>query len=305
MRLFQDAAGTIPAYLPGHPVGLVKRMAGTVDAVQATALSRPTLAQWPKSGRRNLLRYSTGAAGWVANGATPPVVTNGVTHLGQVCGSVMFDQTMPANHSQCRSDLRADIPAPVTTGSVYTGSWFISLSRALTGSERLRFIVTSGGRSVSIIDLTAANSGPYVGAWLRVSNTGADPDASANVFPSVFISTVLTAPVTVYMRQVQLERGAVMTGYQDVVSDYDITEAGVKGIFHLSNDGGDSLSLTLPAGTYGRAAIDAAGLIVVDTVVDPTNGLVVQNQRDAIHRLGAFTPPEEAEIRSNWVPYQP
>jgi len=51
MRLYQDAAGTTPAYVAGHPVGKVARAAGSVDATQATALSRPTLARWPKGGR--------------------------------------------------------------------------------------------------------------------------------------------------------------------------------------------------------------------------------------------------------------
>jgi len=51
MRLYQDAAGTTPAYVAGHPVGKVARAAGSVDATQATALSRPTLARWPMRGR--------------------------------------------------------------------------------------------------------------------------------------------------------------------------------------------------------------------------------------------------------------
>src|SRR5690606_31381834 len=32
--------------------------AGTVDASQSVALSRPTLARWPKGGRRNLLTWA-------------------------------------------------------------------------------------------------------------------------------------------------------------------------------------------------------------------------------------------------------
>jgi len=77
------------------------------------------------------------------------------------------------------------------------------------------------------------------------------------------------------------------------------------GIYHLYNDGGDSLPITLPAGTYGRATVDAAGAIVVDTVVDPTSALAVQNQRDIVLRQGAFTAGEEAQIRAYWARYAP
>ncbi|GAB1361988.1 hypothetical protein MASR1M32_12240 [Rhodobacter sp.] len=75
------------------------------------------------------------------------------------------------------------------------------------------------------------------------------------------------------------------------------------GRYHLNNDGGDSLPVTLPAGTYGRATVDAAGAVVIDTVVNPTNVLAVQNLRDIVLRLGAFTPAEEAAIRAHWMRY--
>lgn len=61
-RMFQDAAGITPAVNPGHPVGRLKRAAGTADAMQATALSRPTLARHPKGGRRSM--YTQNVAAW-------------------------------------------------------------------------------------------------------------------------------------------------------------------------------------------------------------------------------------------------
>lgn len=40
--LYQDAAGTMPVTSPGDPVGLIKRIAGTADAVQAVGAARAT-----------------------------------------------------------------------------------------------------------------------------------------------------------------------------------------------------------------------------------------------------------------------
>ncbi|WP_112312496.1 hypothetical protein [Pseudogemmobacter bohemicus] len=72
----------------------------------------------------------------------------------------------------------------------------------------------------------------------------------------------------------------------------------------LETDGGDSLSITLPAGTYGRAWVSAAGVVTVDTVTNPTNALIPTavgaTQADVILRQGAFTSTEEAQIRAYW-----
>lgn len=77
------------------------------------------------------------------------------------------------------------------------------------------------------------------------------------------------------------------------------------GIWHLSNDGGDSLAVSLPSGTYGRAWVDAAGVVSVDTVTDPTNALIPTavnaTQADVILRQGAFSADEETSIRAYWA----
>lgn len=76
------------------------------------------------------------------------------------------------------------------------------------------------------------------------------------------------------------------------------------GKWHLVNDGGDSLPVKLPTGTYGRAWVSAAGVVTVDTVVDPVNALIPgeanATQADVILRAGAFTVAEEAHIRAWW-----
>ncbi|WP_226341313.1 hypothetical protein, partial [Gemmobacter serpentinus] len=56
--LFQDSSGTTAVTGPGQPVGMVRRMAGTVDAAQAVSSARPTIGRRPRPGRRNLLTRS-------------------------------------------------------------------------------------------------------------------------------------------------------------------------------------------------------------------------------------------------------
>ena len=100
----------------------------------------------------------------------------------------------------------------------------------------------------------------------------------------------------------QLEFGSVVTPYQRVTTGYE-DFGGVPSVWHLYNDGGDSLPITLPAGTYGRARVNTDGQVTVDTVVDPTDALSGTRQVDVILRQGAFTPEEEAKIRAYWARY--
>ena len=74
--------------------------------------------------------------------------------------------------------------------------------------------------------------------------------------------------------------------------------------WHLYNDGGDSLNVTLPAGTYGLASIDINREITITTITSdgttPINTLRHERQLDVILRAGAFTYGEEQAIRDYW-----
>lgn len=92
--------------------------------------------------------------------------------------------------------------------------------------------------------------------------------------------------------------------FQAIVSPNDITEAGVPDLWHLYNDGGDSLNVTLPAGTYGLASIDINRAITITTITSdgttPINTLRHERQLDVILRAGAFSAGEETAIRDYW-----
>ncbi|MCB5411769.1 hypothetical protein [Pseudogemmobacter faecipullorum] len=98
----------------------------------------------------------------------------------------------------------------------------------------------------------------------------------------------------------QLEIGGMATRGQLVTSANDVTEPGVPDVWHLFNDGGDSLPVTLPTGTYGRAFVDHLGAVTVDTVVNPVNALMTTRQADMILRQGAFSAAEIASITAYW-----
>jgi len=162
--------------------------------------------------RTNLVLNSGASAGWEAKGASPPGVTNGASHLGVPCASVTFDQTMPTNHSQCRADMAPGSPIPALADTQFCGSGWFSLSRALTGTERLRLIFTSGGQTPVAVVIDAGNSAALVGQWLRRDHAGVLA-VNANLFPSAFIHGALASPVTLYVRNLQLEAGDCPTSY--------------------------------------------------------------------------------------------
>src|SRR5690606_21876875 len=65
------------------------------------------------------------------------------------------------------------------------------------------------------------------------------------------------APIdlTVRICAMQFETGLSLTPLQRNYGPSDVTEAGLPDLWHLYNDGGDSLPLILPAGTYGIASL--------------------------------------------------
>lgn len=305
-RLFQDAAGTTPATLPRQPVGLAQRMAGTVDASQTVALSRPTLARWPKGGRRNLLTWTEefDNAGWEKSG-TATVVGNlfrcGAIAASEVRQSNLFlasgNATFSLDAAAENSNFVVIHVFDVATSS-FRRTWF-NLATGAVGSS------AGSGANISFVSAGIENiGGGKYRCRLSVNTVAATTPARATIFLSnadaVFNGDASSG---VFIYGAQLEVGSVATPYQKVTTANDITEAGVPDVWHLSNDGGDSLSAILPEGTYGRAWVDADGLVTVDTAVDPVDAIVGDQQVDIILRQGAFTSEEEAKIRTYWARY--
>lgn len=314
-RLYQDATGVTPAATYGQPVGLSRRQAGTADPSQATALSRPTLARWPKGGRRNLLTRTedlTNGA-WIKNavgigdavsspyGTIRKIIPTSANVWHSVYQSAALD-IGSVGIVQCVAKAGEYSWLQVLSGSGWgVNTWCnFDLSNGVIGNKG------SATPNATIIPLgegfylctayfnLAAGS---AGALAQYGPIESNLNARAPSFAGNDVSGI-------YAGCFQLTIGLTASPYQRVTTQYDVTEAGVPDVWHLSNDGGDSLPVTLPAGTYGRAWVDVAGVVVVDSVTNPSNALVPSavgsTQADVILRQGAFTPAEEAAIRAYW-----
>jgi len=138
------------------------------------------------------------------------------------------------------------------------------------------FNVTASGVTAAAATLCTSAVTNAGGGWYRVSATftsGAGPFTPAT---NPFILSRITGAsgVTVLMTDSQLEVSATPTAYQNVVSQYNVTEAGVPSVFYLQFDGVDDFFVT-PTITPGtdksqvfvglRKLSDAATGMVVET----------------------------------------
>lgn len=245
VRLWQDAAGTIPAILPDQPVGLV--LDYSLEALRGPEL----IANGDFSG---------GAAGW--NLSAGMAITGGkLVFTGAGSGTQAWQ--------------------PYTASGTFEVTIVVDSISAGTVQPWLH------GVSAPVANIDAP--GTHV---QRITGGG----ASRLAIRSVGTTTAVISSVS--FRQIAGNHAFQATA----LSRPTLAKAG--GIWHLSNDGGDSLPVTLPAGLYGRAWVDANRLFAVDTVTDPTNALIPTavntTQADVILRQGAFTDAEKAQIRSYW-----
>lgn len=240
--LFQDTAASVPASAPGHPVGRIKDKSGNgIDALQSVAAARPILARVPVGGARNIARHSAADIFWKAEGTHPPTVLLQQSHLGHSCAAISFAAGTPAGFSVSRADRAiAGVMHPITPGVTYAMSSVISLSRQLTGGEQVR-VYQTGSAAANHLDLNAGNTAALVNAWLRVNHpveTATGVPGSA--YPVVFVSQALGAqPLTVYIRDIQIEVGASATAYQRTTTIHDVTQEGLRDCWYLSFDGVD------------------------------------------------------------------
>ncbi|RRH71275.1 phage head spike fiber domain-containing protein [Falsigemmobacter faecalis] len=284
MRLFQDAAGTLPAFLAGHPVGKVVRAAGTVDAAQGTALSRPTLARWPKGGRRNLVPGSEFLSSGSAHaGETTRVSDAEPTPWGTRAPIISYAGTSPGRYTIYGT-------VDVIEGERYSFSMWIKLI---------------SGTSVSVYDPAIAGtvsvfSQLVQGEWVKVKYEG----RVSNFTASRNLQLRLSDGGSVAVARVQYEKAASVTPYQEVASPVNVTEEGVPDIWHLWNDGGDSLPAVLPAGSYEIAWVTPLGAFSYAAVTsDGTAGtdlLRAERMADVIIRAGTFTATEKTALEAYW-----
>lgn len=312
-RLFQDPAGTIPAILAGQPVGMIKKAAGTVDATQATALSKPTLARHPKSGVRNLAMgaqavnvsqyWSTTPSSGLARNRIGSGVEDGVPYVDyNIVGTFttpeapLYSPSSGAQPISPNAKYVARVDAKVIAGEMPVGCGIrIGVSEGSdAGSGYVRG--TTG----------AFLSGPEYQTSIAI-HTALGTDGANFVYPNLVIrgANGIAIDVTVRVKGLMFEKSPAATALQLNYGPNDITEPGVLDQWHIYNDGGDSLNVVLPAGTYGFATLDLATKVPhIDSVVSdgttPINWLRHERQIEGLLRAGAFSDAEQRAIVAKW-----
>lgn len=316
MKLYQDVAGTTPATQPGHPVGLVVSQAGRINHSQPTALSKPTLSRWPKGGVRNIQKGAQAVndtAYWpisiVTSGVTVTKVGTGVED-GVPFADVKFEGTS-VGVTIVALLIVGSSRIPKLEGRISTGR--VS-GRLLSGS----LPTTPGTKGLRVEIVETDSSGSYVGGSSSPSITstsdttvsvtyaeGSNPAAinvSGRVIVTVAAGDVINA--TYRIKGLMWEMGGIRTPFQFNYGPNDITEAGVPDLWHLYNDGGDSLNAVYPAGTYGVGYLSADLVPTFTTVVsDGVTGissLFTERQADVVIRPGEFTQAEKDKIIESW-----
>lgn len=314
-RLFQDAAGTIPAILAGQPVGLSIRAAGQQNASQATALSKPTLARWPMSGVRNLAMgaQAVNSSVWATTnsnqGMTATRIATGVEdslpyidfHITGTATAGVFENLYFRQNSSTPAGIGfvGATQAIVRVLEDNTGAGFLGIRVRVSGSA-----FSGPGTQTEIYNSIEVK--PYTDQKISMVSPAFNIAETAFASGSVNIRVTVGAVIDVKIRikGLQFEVGNAATPLQFNYGPNDITEPGVPDLWHLYNDGGDSLNVILPAGTYGSAhlAIDRSynvGTVVSDGVT-PLTTLTTERQIDAIYRLGEFSAGEREALLKYW-----
>ena len=166
--------------------------------------------------RQNMFRQSGAGIGFTGKGTTPPTVTNRVSYLGKTCASATFTTGLTGySTSRFTREDYLQVTMPVAR---WNGQVSISLSRVLTGSETLlvywtgAFATGSMNIAVSASGTTTIASSECYNAWRTCYGTGTNSGTGA-IYPVVYVSTALTADITVYMTDCQMEVGGSALGY--------------------------------------------------------------------------------------------
>lgn len=231
---FTDTGGTIAATY-GDAVAYLEDQSGNGNhATQISAASRPILARVPETGRRNLLERTEefDNAYWTkTNNFTTSQVANAANDPNGFLTAEEY-----TNNATSSNSLRVTY---TPTAEPYTFSvWLKAKSAADIGKY-----VTIGGHASGTVHNRVLAQLPA--EWTRFSASGSATAAAWDYGVDGRTDGVFTGlnqtqeEASFYVWGAQLEPGSTATAYQKVVSEYDITEAGVTSLDYLSFDGVD------------------------------------------------------------------
>jgi hypothetical protein len=245
-------------------------------STQATSAARPIFGRVPVGGRRNLLLRTEefDNAVWLKfKSSITPNAT--IAPDGTSTADKLIEDTT-ANDTHAVANYGSQT---VTLGVTYTYSAFVKAAErgfvTLTGdvstgkfggSAGVQFALTDGSVTKNLLSLatTATNVG---NGWWHFSIT-ATALASGTAYPYLAIGSKIATSFSgrdsytgdgtsgIYVWGAQLEQAASPSAYQKVVTQHDITEAGIPSIYKAFFDKADDiLPVTLPTITGGTVAL--------------------------------------------------
>jgi len=216
-------------------------------ATQATTASRPIYGINPVGGRRNLLLRTEefDNAAWSKPAGTTTISANTATAPnGTMTADLVTAAAGSANHYVAQNNSTTGSVTATIYAKAGTASWLGLGSGYTNGVETAWFDLSNGTvgtvASGGTATITSAGNG-----WWRCSHTRSSWTGGA-ILPFVTNANgvaVFNAAGTenLLLWGAQLETGSTATAYQKVVSQYDVTEAGVASVSYLAFDGVDDM----------------------------------------------------------------
>jgi hypothetical protein len=257
----------------------VKELAGN-HATQATSTQRPIYGINPITGTRNLLTYTEqfDNAVWTKSNSAITANADGVADL-----------VYPLTSGTLRGVERS-------LGAVSSAAHTTSIEAKASGLNFL-YLYGAQGNSVAYFNLSTGAVGT-VGSGLTATITNVGGGyyrcTVTQTVTVLFIyaggcdangSTQATASGTsgILIRNIQLEAGTTATAYQKVVTQYEVTEAGVQSVSYIAFDGVDDSMVT---GTI-TPGIDKAQVFAGVRKLSDVTGIIAETGTTS-GSLGAF-----------------
>jgi hypothetical protein len=282
--LFTDTAGTTPVTAAGDAVARINDKSGRGNhATQATLAARPIYAVVPRTGRRNLLTFTEqfDNAVWVKPAGTTVSADTDTAPDGTVSAD-----TINSTGNQSLEFSMACIPSTTytesvfikkTVGAAYTPAFHMVFSGGTQIFYSVRLNTDTGEAFAMDVSGYTAPSGFAVadaGSYWRLSVSGASGN-NTSITPRLYANLSAGSDAGAGSQVIwgaQLETGSTATAYQRVVSQHDVSEAGVEALHYLSFDGTDDSMVT---GTITPGADKAQVFAGVRKLSDALTGTIL------------------------------
>ena len=242
--LFQDDLGTTPVTAPNQSVGKMLDKSGRGNhATQTTPTQRPIYGINPITGTRNLLTYTEQFDNAVWNKANVSISANASTAPDGSLTADLATSSSAAGYIYPNSSIFAAAGGNTYTHSVYIKAGtatsiqlLVAAAATYTGTYNLSTGVASTATANTTVSMVDAGGG-----WYRCIITCGS--VANNAYTELQMGRVANG-LTFSIWGAQLELGSTATAYQKVVSQYEVTQAGVQSASYLAFDGVDDGMVT-------------------------------------------------------------